>query len=164
LLEGKNVNLKVVEKEDLSLLVGWFNSLEFTGRYDPLDAQQSREEIEKKYDNLGSEEKWFFIEKKNGGKVGFIGTHVFGGMLEIGYALIPAERGHGYCSEAAMIMVDFLFMSKNIVRIQAAANLENKASQKILEKAGFRREGMERTKNTNKGFSKIAQYKDCFLH
>ena len=136
MLEGKNVNLRIVEKEDLPLLLEWFNSLDFTGRYDPVDAQQSKTDIERKYDKLGSEEKWFFIEKKDGIRVGFIGTHIFG-ELEIGYALIPAERGKGYCTEAVRIMVDYLFMSKDIVRIQAATNLENKASQRVLEKAGF---------------------------
>jgi RimJ/RimL family protein N-acetyltransferase len=159
LLDGKNVNLRVVEKEDLSLLVEWFNDLKFTGRHNPLDAQQSKVEIEKKYDNLGSEEKWFFIENKDGGKVGFIGTHVFGGMLEIGYALMPAERNHGYCTEAVKIMVDYLFMSKNIVRIQAATNVENKVSQKVLEKAGFQREGMER-----KGLFAWGNWVDLYIY
>jgi len=143
LLEGKNVNLRIVEKEDLPLLLEWFNSLDFTGRYDPVDAQQSKADIERKYDKLGSDEKWFFIEKKDGIRVGFIGTHIFG-ELEIGYALIPAERGKGYCTEAVRIMVDYLFMSRNIVRIQAATNLENKASQRVLEKARFQKEGIVR--------------------
>ena len=98
MLVGKNVNLRIVEKEDLSLLLEWFNSLDFTGRYDPVDTQQSKTDIEKKYEKLGSDEKWFFIEKKDGTKVGFIGTHLFG-ELEIGYALIPGERGKGYCTE-----------------------------------------------------------------
>jgi ribosomal-protein-alanine N-acetyltransferase len=143
LLEGRIVNLRVVEKEDLSLLVEWFNNLKFTGRYDPVDAQQSKAEIEKKYGALGSEEKWFFIEKKDGTKVGFIGTHLFG-ELEIGYALIPAERGKGYCTEAVGIMVDYLFMSKDRVRVQAATNSGNKASQRVLEKSGFQKEGVVR--------------------
>jgi ribosomal-protein-alanine N-acetyltransferase len=159
LLEGKSVNLRVVKKEDLPLLLGWFNTVAFGGRYNPLDAQQSRAEIEKKYDNLGCEEKWFFIEKKDGSKVGFIGTHVFAGMLEIGYALIPAQRGHGYCTEAVKIMVDYLFMSKNIVRIQAATNLENKVSQKVLENAGFQREGTER-----KGLFVYGKWADLYLY
>ena len=137
------MNLRVVEKEDLPLLLEWFNNLDFTGRYDPVDAQQSKTDIEKKYDKLDPEEKWFFIEKKDGTKVGFIGTHLFG-ELEIGYALIPAERSKGYCTEAVKIIVDYLFMSKEIVRTQAATNLENKASQRVLEKAGFKKEGVVR--------------------
>jgi RimJ/RimL family protein N-acetyltransferase len=144
MFEGKTVNLKVVEKEDLSLLLGWSNDPEFKGRHTPLPAQQSKTEIEKEYDALGSEKNWFLIEKKDGTKVGFIGTHFFAEMLEIGYAFVPAERSHGYCTEAVKIMVDYLFLSKNIVRIQAATHSENKASQKVLEKAGFQREGTER--------------------
>lgn len=153
------MNLRIVEKEDLPLLLGWFSTLEFTGRYDPLDAQQSVAEIEKKYDKLGPEEKWFFIERKNGNKIGFIGTHVFAGMLEIGYALIPAERGHGYGTEASKIIVDYLFLSKSIVRIQAATNSENKASQKVLENAGFQREGTER-----KGIFVYGKWADLYLY
>jgi ribosomal-protein-alanine N-acetyltransferase len=140
LLEGKKVNLKIVEKEDLPLLQGWFNSLEFSSRYNALDPQESKVKIEKRYDNLTSDDKWFLIMRKNGEKVGFIGTHLYGGMLEIGYALDASERRHGYCTEAVQIMVDYLFLSKDIVRIQAATHVENKASQRVLEKAGFQKE------------------------
>jgi ribosomal-protein-alanine N-acetyltransferase len=158
-LEGKDVNLRIVEKDDLPLLLEWFNSLDFTGKYDPVDAQQSKTDIEKKYDKLGSEEKWFFIEKKDGSKVGFIGTHFFGGTLEIGYALIPAERGHGYCTEAVKIMVNYLFMSKNIVRIGAATSKANMASQKVLENAGFKLEGTER-----KGIFLWGKWADLYVY
>jgi len=143
-LEGKNVNLRVVEKEDLPLVAEWFNNPEFGGRYDPLNAQESKVEIEKKYEKLGPEEKWFLIEKKDGAKVGFIGTFTEGGSLEVGYALVSSERGRRYGTEALMIMVDYLFLSKELVRIQAGTNVENKASQKVLERTGFQKEGTMR--------------------
>ena len=144
MLEGKKVNLKVAEKEDLPLIAEWFNNPEFSGRYDPLDAQQSKTEIEKKYDKLGSEEKWFLIETKDGARVGFIGSFTVGSNLEVGYAMIPSERGKGYGTEAVKIMVDYLFLSRDIVRIQAGTNVDNKASQRVLEGAGFKREGIMR--------------------
>ncbi len=144
MLEGRNVNLKIVEKEDLSLVAEWFNDPDFSGRFDPLDAQQSRREIEKKYENLSVEEKWFIIEKKDGTKVGFIGHFNVRNNVEIGYALIPSERRKGYGTEAVALMVDYLFLSKNIVRIQAGTNVENEASQRVLERAGFRKEGIGR--------------------
>ena len=56
------MNLRIVEKEDLPLVAEWFNDPDFSGRFDPLDAQQSRTEIEKKYEDLSSEEKWFIVE------------------------------------------------------------------------------------------------------
>jgi RimJ/RimL family protein N-acetyltransferase len=50
LLEGKTVNLRVVEKEDLPLLLDWLNNPEIAGRYEPLDPQQSKKEFENRYD------------------------------------------------------------------------------------------------------------------
>jgi len=144
LLEGITVNLRVVEKEDLPMVTEWFNNPEFSGEYDPLDEQQSRVDIEKRYENLGLDHKWFIIEKKDGTAIGFAGSFVIGRLLEIGYALVSGERGKGYGTEAIKILVDYLFLSKDIVRIQAGTNAANKASQKVLEKAGFTREGIVR--------------------
>jgi len=144
LLEGRKVNLRIVEKEDALIVAEWFNNPDFSGIYDPLNEQLSRAEIEKKYDKLAPKEKWFIIEKKDGSKIGFIGHFAVGEIFEIGYALIPSERDHGYCTEAVKVMVDYLFLSKDIVRIQAGTNVENKASQKVLEKAGFNKEGIMR--------------------
>ena len=83
----------------------------------------------------------FLVEKKDGTKIGFIahfGTH--GGLTTIGYALLPSERGKGYGSEAVRIMVDYLFLSRNIIRIQAETHPRNLASQRVLEKSGFKKE------------------------
>jgi len=150
LLEGKNVNLRVMEKEDLPLYTEWVNKPEFIGEYNPL-RQMSRREKEKDYDERKLEQTEFFIEKKDGTKIGFIEHFTVGKLLEIGYALVPSERRKGYCSEAAKMMVDYLFLSKNIVRIQAHTNVRNVDSQKILEKTGFKKEGIVRKSNYVRG-------------
>jgi RimJ/RimL family protein N-acetyltransferase len=62
-------------------------------------------------------------------------------MMEIGYNVIPSERGKGYGTEAAQIIVDYLFLTQSIDRIQAITDVRNKASQTVLERAGFRIEG-----------------------
>jgi RimJ/RimL family protein N-acetyltransferase len=64
-----------------------------------------------------------------------------GELLEIGYAVAPSERGKGYCTEAAQLMVDYLFLSMDVSRVQATISTRNKASERVLEKAGFTREG-----------------------
>ncbi len=134
------MNLRVVEREDLPLVAEWLNDPEVFGMFNPL-MQHSKMELEGWYDQLSAEGKWFFIEKKDGAKVGEI--HHLKDM-EIGYGLIPSERRKGYCTEAVKIMVDYLFLSKNIVRIYALTNVLNLASQKVLEKAGFNRDGVIR--------------------
>jgi ribosomal-protein-alanine N-acetyltransferase len=58
--------------------------------------------------------------------------------------LVPSERGKGYCTEAIEIMVDYLFLSKDTMRIQACTDVRNAASQKVLEKTSFKKEGTMR--------------------
>ena len=143
MLEGKNVNLRIVEKEDLPLWADWNNNPEFFGEFIWFP-QNSRTELAKRYDNLTPDHKWFVIEKKDGTKIGGIIHFLAGNLLEIGYSLVPSERRKGYCSEAVKIMVDYLFLSKGIVRVQAHADVRNEGSQKVLEKAGFKKEGVVR--------------------
>jgi RimJ/RimL family protein N-acetyltransferase len=163
LLEGKTVNLRVMEKDDLPLFVEWVNKPEVFGEYNPLH-QMSKTEAEKMLDNP-SDIKPFIIEKKDGSKIGFIVhfhvLHLGTGtkQLEIGYSLIPSERGKGFCSEAVKIMVDYLFLSKDIMRIQAQTDQRNGASQKVLEKAGFKKEGILR-----KNFFMRGEWTDDYIY
>ena len=143
LLEGKTVNLSGVEKEDLSLVAEWSNNLDFFGEYDPL-RQMSRLEIEKTLENP-HEMKSFIIEKKDGTKIGIIYhfhvLHPAQRQLEIGFALLPSERGKGFCTEAVKLIVDYLFLSRDTMRVQAFTDPRNLACQKVLENAGFKKEG-----------------------
>jgi len=137
------VNLRVVEKEDLPWVAECINNPEFYGQYEPL-MQVSKAELENKYNKLTPKEKWFIIEKKDGSKIGGISHFPVGELLEIGYTIIPSERSKGYCTEAVKIIVDYLFLSKDIMRIQAGTNPRNVSSQRVLEKAGFKKEGLVR--------------------
>jgi RimJ/RimL family protein N-acetyltransferase len=158
LLEGKNVNLRILEKEDLPFYLKWVNDPSFFGEYNPLE-QETKLEAEKEYDTAPPERKRFFVEKKDGTKIGVIGVWTAGALWEIGFALIPDERGKGYGTEAVTIMVDYLFLSRNLVRIQATTDLRNTASQSLLEKTGFKREGTLR-----KSYFMRGAWTDCYLY
>jgi RimJ/RimL family protein N-acetyltransferase len=159
LLEGKSVNLRVVEKEDLPLVTEWLNTPSFLDEFMWFPQQQSRVEIEKEYDNPPHEIKQFFIEKKDGLKIGWMGHFLHGNLLEIFYYLLPSERGKGYGTEAAQLMVDYLFLSQNIVRIQAHTDVRNRGSQKVLEKTGFKKEGIVRKSLFTRG-----EWRDFYLY
>ena len=128
----------------MPIFVEWVNKPEVFGEYNPLH-QMSKTESEKMLDN--PDIKPFIVEKKDGSRIGFIFhfhvLHIGTGtkQLEIGYTLVPSERGKGYCTEAIVIMVDYLFLSKDVMRIQAQTDQRNLASQKVLEKTGFKKEG-----------------------
>jgi RimJ/RimL family protein N-acetyltransferase len=143
LLKGKSVNLRVLEKKDMqSSIAEWNNDSEFYGEYAPL-IEFSQTEIEKLFENTENK-KWFIIEKKDESKIGFIGYFPKDDCLEIGYALLPSERRKGYCTEAVKIIVDFLFLSRDIIRIQAYTDVGNVASHKVLNKANLKKEGVLR--------------------
>jgi RimJ/RimL family protein N-acetyltransferase len=143
LLEGKTVNLRIMEKEDLSSVAEWRNNSDFWGEYNPL-MQTSKADIQKVYDSLPAEEGWFLIETKDGNKVGTMSHKPEGRAQQIGYSILPSERKKGYCSEAVKIMVDYLFLSKDIGRVQACVDVRNDVSEKVLERAGFQKEGVIR--------------------
>jgi RimJ/RimL family protein N-acetyltransferase len=159
LLEGKNVNLRIAEKDEMPLLQEWLNNPEFMGEFQPL-IQWTRAELEK-FESSPLEPKNFIIEKKDGKKIGFMlqyNSYIgLGKLLEIGYALLPSERGKGYCTEATQLMVDYLFLSMDVSRIQASTSIKNKGSQRVLEKAGFTREGTIR--KTSRG-----ERRDAYLY
>jgi len=138
-----------MEKEDLPLYVRWVNDPRFFGEYNPLE-QTTKTEMEKNYDNAPPEKRKFFIEKKDGTKIGFI-AHFAAHSTGIAYALLPNERGKGFGGEAVKIMVDYLFLSKNIVRIQAETHPQNTASQRVLERAGLKKEGIIRQSFFSRG-------------
>ena len=58
--------------------------------------------------------------------------------------LLPSERKKGYSTEAVEIIVDFLLLSRDIVRIQAYTDFRNVASHKVLNNANFKKEGVLR--------------------
>jgi RimJ/RimL family protein N-acetyltransferase len=103
----------------------------------------------------------FIIQKKDGTRIGFIAHFINQPyrLMEIAYNIVPRERGKGYGTEAAQLMVDYLFLSKNILRIQATTNVKNKASQRVLDKAGFRIEGTIRKLQYVRGV-----WTDYYLH
>lgn len=68
----------------------------------------------------------------------------FGFLWEIGIALLPEARGHGYGAQAQRMLVDYLFAHTPVHRIEAATEVGNVAEQRALEKAGFTREGVLR--------------------
>jgi RimJ/RimL family protein N-acetyltransferase len=61
-------------------------------------------------------------------------------LAQIGYSVARPFWSCGYATEAVTELVDFAFRSFSLQRISASADPRNKASCRVLEKAGFRKE------------------------
>ena len=65
-------------------------------------------------------------------------------ILEIGYFVLPHARGRGVGTTIARLLAEHAF-SLGIERVAAYVNLGNTASERVLERAGFTREGVVRS-------------------
>ncbi|XP_058752900.1 uncharacterized protein LOC131626094 [Vicia villosa] len=71
---------------------------------------------------------------------------------EIGYAVAANYWGQGICTKAVKVAVSQVFKDiPCLVRLQAFVDMENQASQRVLEKVGFFREGVLRKYSYVKG-------------
>lgn len=66
------------------------------------------------------------------------------GTTEVGYGVHPLHRGRGYAPEAVRGLTRWVFATTSLRRIELRANLDNTASLRVAEKAGFVREGVLR--------------------
>jgi RimJ/RimL family protein N-acetyltransferase len=83
--------------------------------------------------------------------IGTVGWHRVGygpnpesGVWNVGIALIPEARGHGYGTEAQRLLAAYLFATTGVNRVEASTDITNPAEQRSLEKAGYVREGVAR--------------------
>lgn len=67
---------------------------------------------------------------------------VFSKDAEIGYFLLTDHWAKGVMSEAVKQVCDLAFHELDIIRITGLVDEPNRASQRVLEKNGFVREGM----------------------
>ena len=66
------------------------------------------------------------------------------GNAEAAYWLLPEFRGRGWLPAALREMADWAFVNAGIARMEVLVDLDNEASQRAAEKAGFVREGIRR--------------------
>lgn len=66
------------------------------------------------------------------------------GHATVGYWLRPEARGRGTATEAVRLVSGWAFAELGVGRLSLITDPENLASQRVAERAGFRREGLLR--------------------
>ncbi|GAB2772410.1 GNAT family N-acetyltransferase [Streptomyces chlorus] len=80
------------------------------------------------------------------------------GVGEIGYWGTREHRGNGYITEAAVATSRWAFTKMSIDRVEWRAEVGNRASRAVAERAGFLIEGTLRSSLNNKGV-----LRDCWI-
>ncbi len=94
--------------------------------------------------SLAHQEQWnwyaiWMIELEDGTHVGelcFKGLNE-NGVAEIGYGIAECCQNQGFATEAVQAVVDWAFRDPDVMAIEAEADPNNIASQRVLEKCGF---------------------------
>lgn len=67
-----------------------------------------------------------------------------GHLVEFGYVLAREHWGQGYMTEALTALADWYLAQQSIWRVSAVCDVDNLASARVMEKAGFVFEGVLR--------------------
>lgn len=106
--------------------------------------------------------RWGVERKTTGEFIGSAGLHSWNreaNYAEIGYDLTPPHWGQGYATEVAQAIIEFAWEQMKLNRIEADVVSGNIASIRVLEKLGFRREGILRQRMRKGG-----NYYDVLLY
>ena len=97
---------------------------------------------------------WAIVLKETGaaiGTIGFIWYSSENRSAELGYSLSREYWNRGYATQALRAVCREAFRSLPLNRLEAQYDVRNPASGKVMEHAGFRREGVLRERILNKG-------------
>ncbi|WEX07816.1 GNAT family protein [Chelativorans sp. AA-79] len=157
-LEGKRVRLRMPEREDYE---EWATlraeSRAFLEPWEPrwtpdeLSAASFRHRLQRSrhdYDQ-GTGVSFFLFEKAEGRLAGGLSLsnirHGVAQSANIGYWMGERYAGHGLMLEALQLVIPFAFDRLRLHRLEAACIPSNARSMRLLEKAGFQREGLLRS-------------------
>ncbi|MDI6809429.1 MAG: GNAT family protein [Candidatus Eisenbacteria bacterium] len=149
-LSGRKVYLRPMEKDDLPLLRKWTNDAEIReliAEVSPTSSSGMEEYLEKI--RRDSNRVWFVIVlRENDRIIGECGLlRMFHPWRTTDLSIFIGDKkawGKGYGTEALYLLLDYAFGSLNFHRVAFGVVGSNKQAIRFYEKAGFKREGVQR--------------------
>jgi len=80
------------------------------------------------------------------GEIGLFYQEPLTGQAMLGYGLLPSWRGRGLATRAVRLLSRWAFEVAGVARLVAGTAPDNRASQRVLERAGFTLEGHQRSR------------------
>ena len=94
---------------------------------------------------LGEELALAIVSARDGGLLGSVSIRITSwehSRGELGYLVFAHARGSGVATRALRLLAAFSFERLGLLRVGLLAAVDNPASQRVAEKAGFTREGV----------------------
>lgn len=81
---------------------------------------------------------WVVMRKEDNELIGMIELRIVGNEADLGYVLAHEAWGQGYATEMAKAVISWALDQKEIQRVWATCDWDNKASARVLEEAGLK--------------------------
>ena len=97
---------------------------------------------------------WFqYAVDLDGVLIGDLGLNLDENLMqaELGFTLASAYQGRGYATEAVRGLLDDVFIERKLHRVSAECDARNTASARLLERVGFKQEGLRLSNSWFKG-------------
>jgi ribosomal-protein-alanine N-acetyltransferase len=152
-LRGDLVSIRPLTLDDAGALLDLrVRNNDFLAEWEPrrpadwLTPKVQRADLRRSEDLWAADRGFHFAIVHDGSLVGRIALNeVVRGSFQnayLGYWIDEASGGNGYATDAVRLILRFAFDEARLHRVQAAVMPRNAASIRVLEKAGFRREGI----------------------
>ena len=92
----------------------------------------------------GQEHQYLALRKSDGAPLGSLAFRPRAHSADFGFVFGRAHWGQGHGSEAAALLVGWLRRQPVLVRLWATCDVDNRASARVLEKAGLQHEALMR--------------------
>jgi RimJ/RimL family protein N-acetyltransferase len=127
------------------------------------EVREAEEAVERFLESwrTGKSYSWLIFSRDDEKLLGAIGARNDQG-INLGYVLARPFWRQGFMSEALNVVVDWAFTIPSVFRVWAVCDLENGASARLLERNGFRQEGVLVKWSLHPNVSEIPR--DCYCY
>jgi diamine N-acetyltransferase len=154
-LKGEKVTLRPPDDSDAARFIQWFADTEVTrylGNAFPLSLQLQEDWIKKVGE--AKDTVWWVVEAE-ARAIGATGIHQIDWINAhaiTGTVIGDKSAWHtGYGSETMALRTEYAFRQLNLHKLKSSAFMDNVASKRALEKAGYRQVGVEREEMWREG-------------
>ncbi|WP_042472724.1 GNAT family N-acetyltransferase [Bacillus ndiopicus] len=151
-LATERLILRAIVQEDAGDIFAYFSNDDVTKHYGMqsfTSVEQAERLVEAFANNVRKKNgmRWGITKKDDSRLIGTIGFNLWSPAhkrAEVGYEIHPDFWRTGYASEALEKIVEYGFQNLELTRIGAVVFIENEASNQMLVKHGFEKEGVLR--------------------
>ena len=149
-LVGETIYLRPATAEDIANTHHWQQLSELQSlSCRPMTFWTAAEVAEnfKKQERTVSQQQFMIVRKSDNiavGRINFFDLNTQNRSTELGLLVDPDERKKGYALEATRLLCRYLFKYRGLNKVHAQTAEFNDAAKKLLQKAGFKKDGVLR--------------------